>query len=286
MQFLSIMITSGAFSFFIAPCSARSCWDALEARRHPAAGSGIAARDVSSIACGPGSRSTQRSVGHRRLFERQGHGGKHVRALWSWIVLLVVTVAVSLVTRPLGEKQLTGLVYGMHRSAVRRHLPLFERPIFWAGVVLVVSLCERSDLVGLCQKESSNIGLVFHRAPDSCVRILISPGWPRWSLLRRIAGSGRAARRRVVGRAADRSGGLYAYLFAGEARHDLRTHRRESRVLSRSSRQIGREGLTRFQPPATRNRHRPRHQARAVESREEPEVRRAVRANRDKIEWR
>jgi SSS family solute:Na+ symporter len=60
------------------------------------------------------------------------------RALWSWIVCVVVTVVVSYMTKATPEAQLTGLVYG---STVIPHdgsRNLFEKPIFWAVVIATV----------------------------------------------------------------------------------------------------------------------------------------------------
>jgi SSS family solute:Na+ symporter len=60
------------------------------------------------------------------------------RALWSWIICVVVTVVVSLVTKPRPLSELTGLVYGATVLPSEGNLPLYQRPIFWAGVVAVV----------------------------------------------------------------------------------------------------------------------------------------------------
>jgi SSS family solute:Na+ symporter len=60
------------------------------------------------------------------------------RALWSWLVCVIVTVAVSYITKPLPDKQLAGLVYGATELPSEGHLRLYERPIFWAGVVMIV----------------------------------------------------------------------------------------------------------------------------------------------------
>jgi len=56
------------------------------------------------------------------------------RALWSGIICVIVTVAVSLATKPKEDIQLKGLVYGATKIPSDGHLPLFKRPIFWAGV--------------------------------------------------------------------------------------------------------------------------------------------------------
>ena len=60
------------------------------------------------------------------------------RALWSWMVCVVVTVVVSLVTKPKPDEQLVGLVYGCTKIPSEGDMPLYQRPIFWAGVVAVV----------------------------------------------------------------------------------------------------------------------------------------------------
>ena len=59
------------------------------------------------------------------------------RALWSWIVCVVVTVVVSLMTKAPEPLQLAGLVYGYSEVPSEGEMPLFKRPIFWAGVVLI-----------------------------------------------------------------------------------------------------------------------------------------------------
>jgi SSS family solute:Na+ symporter len=42
---------------------------------------------------------------------------------------------VSYITRPKPKSELVGLVYGATDIPSEEHLPLFKRPIFWAGVV-------------------------------------------------------------------------------------------------------------------------------------------------------
>lgn len=59
------------------------------------------------------------------------------RALWSWIVCMVVTVVVSLFTEPKTQNELKGLVYGYTEIPSDRDLPFYKRPIFWGGGVAV-----------------------------------------------------------------------------------------------------------------------------------------------------
>jgi len=60
------------------------------------------------------------------------------RLLWSGIIAVIVTVAVSLLTRPKPVDELTGLVYGCTDIPSEGHLPLLKRPIFWAAVSFAI----------------------------------------------------------------------------------------------------------------------------------------------------
>ena len=60
------------------------------------------------------------------------------RALWSWIICVVVTVVVSLVTKPVPTEQLSGLVYGVTPIPDDGSKTIWQKPIFWAIVVIVV----------------------------------------------------------------------------------------------------------------------------------------------------
>jgi SSS family solute:Na+ symporter len=60
------------------------------------------------------------------------------RGLWSWIVCVLVTVLVSMFTRPKPVAELAGLVYGYTKVPSEGTYPLYQRPIFWACVVGVV----------------------------------------------------------------------------------------------------------------------------------------------------
>jgi SSS family solute:Na+ symporter len=60
------------------------------------------------------------------------------QALWSFLVCVIVTVVVSLATKPVPDGQLSGLVYGMTEVPSVGDVPLYEKPLFWAAVVTVV----------------------------------------------------------------------------------------------------------------------------------------------------
>ncbi len=62
------------------------------------------------------------------------------QALWSFVAVVVVTVAVSLATKPRPVAELTGLVYGATEIPSEGDLPMMKRPIFWAGVCFIVFL--------------------------------------------------------------------------------------------------------------------------------------------------
>jgi SSS family solute:Na+ symporter len=60
------------------------------------------------------------------------------RALWSWIICVLVTIVVSLVTKPVPTEQLSGLVYGVTPIPHDGSTTIWQKPIFWAIVVIVV----------------------------------------------------------------------------------------------------------------------------------------------------
>jgi solute:Na+ symporter, SSS family len=59
-------------------------------------------------------------------------------ALWTFSATLLITVGVSLVTRPKPAEELKNLVYGLTPLPSTVHLPLLKRPVFWGSVVFVV----------------------------------------------------------------------------------------------------------------------------------------------------
>lgn len=64
------------------------------------------------------------------------------QSLWSCVTCIVVTVLVTLVTKPKPDAELTGLVYSLTERAQEQHTSLFHRPVFWgtAAMALLVVL--------------------------------------------------------------------------------------------------------------------------------------------------
>ena len=60
------------------------------------------------------------------------------RGLWSWIICVAVTVIVSYMTKPKPEAELTGLVYGCTDIPSEEHVPMLQKPAFWAVAVSLV----------------------------------------------------------------------------------------------------------------------------------------------------
>jgi len=57
-------------------------------------------------------------------------------AIWAWSVCFVVTILVSLVTKPREDKELVGLVYSLTEKPSEGHLPWYQRPA-WLGIVVI-----------------------------------------------------------------------------------------------------------------------------------------------------
>src|SRR6266700_1514143 len=60
------------------------------------------------------------------------------QALWSCVTCVVVTVLVSLVTKPRPDQELVGLVYSLTPVPPETHTSFFHKPVFWGMVALAV----------------------------------------------------------------------------------------------------------------------------------------------------
>jgi SSS family solute:Na+ symporter len=138
MQFLSIMdYVQALFSFFIAPLFGTVILGMLWKRATPAGGFwGLLAGIGSSIGMWAWVKVNPAALAYVALSSHAKDMAENMyRALWSWILCLVVTVVVSLLTKPKPEAELQGLVYGATDIPSEQGVSLIRRPIFWAGVV-------------------------------------------------------------------------------------------------------------------------------------------------------
>jgi len=143
MQFASIMdYVQALFSFFIAPLFGTVVLGMLWKRASPAGGFwGLLCGTVSSISMWALVRADPHMLAYIALSKFAKPMAENMyRALWSWIVCVIVTVVVSLLTQPKPVEELTGLVYGCTELPSEGHLPVWKRPIFWAVVSLVIFL--------------------------------------------------------------------------------------------------------------------------------------------------
>ena len=141
MQFLSIMdYVQALFSFFIAPLFGTVILGMLWKRATPAAGFwGLLAGTFSSIAMFIWVQARPEALRYIAFSPHAQQMAENMyRALWSWVVCVVVTVAVSYVTKQKPEAELAGLVYGATVFPAEEQVPLFQRPLFWTVVVIVI----------------------------------------------------------------------------------------------------------------------------------------------------
>ncbi len=141
MQFSSIMdYVQALFSFFIAPLFGTVLLGMLFKRVTPAGGFwGLLCGTVSSITMWALVKADHNMLAYIALSPNAKDMAENMyRALWSWLICVIVTVAVSAVTKPKPVEQLTGLVYGCTELPSEGHLPLWQRPVFWG--VLAIAL--------------------------------------------------------------------------------------------------------------------------------------------------
>jgi SSS family solute:Na+ symporter len=141
MSFLSIMdYVQALFSFFIAPLFGTVILGMLWKRTSPAGGFwGLLAGTLSSIGMWAWVKVDPTALRYVALSpDARDMAENMYRALWSWIVCVIVTVVVSLLTKPKPDSELVGLVYGVTPLPRETDVPLWERPVVWGAVVFVV----------------------------------------------------------------------------------------------------------------------------------------------------
>jgi solute:Na+ symporter, SSS family len=143
MNFKSIMdYVQALFSFFIAPLFATVLLGMLWKRATPAGGFwGLLAGTGSSVGMWAWVKMDPSALRYVAMSPYAKDMAENMyRALWSCLICALVTVVVSLVTRPKPEAELQGLVYGATQIPSESYVPVFHRPWFWAVVVATVFL--------------------------------------------------------------------------------------------------------------------------------------------------
>jgi SSS family solute:Na+ symporter len=133
------------FSFFIAPLYGTVILGMLWKRATKAGGFiGLLAGTVSSIGMflytSTGSEA-HKAVALSRIAlspDAKPMAENMFRALWSWLICVLVTIIVSYMTKPKTDAELNGLVYGATVIPHDGATTIWQKPIFWAGVVSIV----------------------------------------------------------------------------------------------------------------------------------------------------
>jgi solute:Na+ symporter, SSS family len=141
MQFASIMdYVQALFSFFIAPLFGTVVLGMLWKRATGAGGFwGLLCGTLSSISMWAWVKIDPSALRYVALSPHAKALAQDMyQALWSFIVCVLVTVMVSLSTKPMPDGELKGLVYGLTEVPSVGNVALYQKPLFWAGVVTVV----------------------------------------------------------------------------------------------------------------------------------------------------
>jgi solute:Na+ symporter, SSS family len=138
MQFASIMdYVQALFSFFMAPLFGTVVLGMLWKRASGPGGFwGLLAGTLSSIGMWAWVKADHSALRYVALSANARDMAENMyRALWSWIICVLVTVIVSYVTQPKPVSELEGLVYGVGDIPHEAEAPIYHRPVFWAVVV-------------------------------------------------------------------------------------------------------------------------------------------------------
>jgi SSS family solute:Na+ symporter len=143
MGFASIMdYVQALFGFFIAPLFGTVLLGMMWKRVTRAAGFwGLLAGTTSSITMFllMHGKSSERWVALFALSpDAKGLAQDMYQSLWSCVTCVVVTLLVTLVTKPRPDAELKGLVYSLTEVAHEDRVGLLHRPIFWGGVAMAL----------------------------------------------------------------------------------------------------------------------------------------------------
>ncbi len=139
MGFASIMdYVQALFGFFIAPLFGTVLLGMMWKRVTKAAGFwGLLAGTLTSIGIFSAMKFDHRWVGVFALSPHaQGLAQDMYQSLWSCVTCVVVTLLVTLVTKPRPDAELKGLVYSLTEVAHEERVGILQRPIFWGGAAL------------------------------------------------------------------------------------------------------------------------------------------------------
>ncbi len=143
MSFSSIMeYVQALFSFFVTPLFGTVILGMLWKRATgPGAFWGLLAGTCSSIGMWVWVRAQPSALATLALSQdAQPIAESLYRMLWSWLICVAVTLAVSYATRPAAYDTLNGLVYGCTAIPAEGKYPLVQQPLFWAIAAAVVFL--------------------------------------------------------------------------------------------------------------------------------------------------
>ena len=143
MHMQSIMdYVQALFSFFIAPLFGTVILGMLWKRATPAGGFwGLLAGTLSSVGMYTWAKLDPSAVRYVALSSQATDQAQNMfRALWCCSICVLVTVVVSLLTKPKPESELTNLVYGLTPIPREEHVTVFHSPVFWGAVVAIVFL--------------------------------------------------------------------------------------------------------------------------------------------------
>jgi len=143
MGFASIMdYVQALFGFFIAPLFGTVLLGMLWKRVTRAAGFwGLLAGTTSSITMFllMHSKSNARWVSLFALSpDAKGLAQDMYQSLWSCVTCVVVTVLVTMITKPRPDEELRGLVYSLTDVAKEEHTSLLHKPFFWGMAALLI----------------------------------------------------------------------------------------------------------------------------------------------------
>ena len=145
MGFASIMdYVQALFGFFIAPLFGTVLLGMMWKRVTKEGGFwGLLAGTVTSITIFMGMHGkfgpAERWISFFALSpQAKGLAQDMYQSLWSCVTCIVVTVLVTMVTKPRPDSELVGLVYSLTERAKEEKASLFHRPVFWGGLAMAI----------------------------------------------------------------------------------------------------------------------------------------------------